>query len=116
MLILPLLTDASHPVTNAINAFRRRFILHTRRLQHIRPLAARPSMTMLKMLPEVIRAEELLRVVALAELVDRSEMLRSSTQISRIGKLLAAVAADVEETGFRRRSVEGGFDACQSVA
>jgi hypothetical protein len=71
---------------------------------------------MLKMLPEVIRAEELLRVVALAELVDRSEMLRSSTQISRIGKLLAAVAANVEETGFRRRSVEGGFDACQSVA
>lgn len=52
-------------------------------------------MAMLQMLAEVIGAEKLLCLVALAKLVHMVKMFRAELPSRRIRKLLAAVAADV---------------------
>lgn len=60
----------------AESSFHMRFFLHTGVLENIGPLATRPSMTVFQMLPEMVRPEELLHVIALAEFVLRGQMLK----------------------------------------
>ena len=50
---------------------------------------------MLEVLAEVIRAEELLRLVTLSKLVHMVEMFCAKLPARRIGKLLTTVATDV---------------------
>lgn len=54
-------------------------------------------MTMFQMLAEMVRAIELLRIIALAELVHGGQMLEAMVPVwtGEIGELLAAVAACV---------------------
>lgn len=59
-------TSSQRPVC-LISRLRRNLIFHTSIFQNIRPLATGTSMTMLQMLTEMIRTEEFLRIVALAE-------------------------------------------------
>jgi hypothetical protein len=47
------------------------------------------------MLAEVVCAEEFLRLVAFAELMDDIQMGGAGLPAGRVGKLVAAVAADV---------------------
>lgn len=91
---------------------RRRFVLHTRILQHVGVLAASPGVTVFQMLPEMVGTEEFLRLVALAELVHRGQMFEASVPIRsrHVGELFAAVAANVRTRGCcRRGSVKGCF-------
>ena len=74
---------------------RRGLILHTRILEHVGPLAALPSVTVLQMLPEVICAEEFFRMIALAKLVFVVQMFHPDVPVGRIGILFSTVAADV---------------------
>ena len=74
---------------------RRRLVLHARRLEQIRPLPTRPIVTVLEVLAEMIRAEKLLRLVALAEFVHVVQVLGAKVPLRRVGELVAAVAADV---------------------
>lgn len=50
-------------------------------------------MTMLQMLPEVIRAEKLLRIIALAEFVHSSQVLKATIPVGtwEIGEFFTAV-------------------------
>jgi len=52
-------------------------------------------MAMLEMLAEVVRAEELLRLVALSKLVHMVEVFRAKLPTRRVSELLATVATDV---------------------
>jgi hypothetical protein len=52
-------------------------------------------MRVLQVLTEVVRAEELFRLVALAEFVDVVKVLRADVPLCWIGELVATVAADV---------------------
>lgn len=55
-------------------------------------------MAVLEMLPEVVRAEEFLGLVALAEFVDGVEVLGAEVPVGTVGEVgefFAAVAADV---------------------
>lgn len=69
-------------------------------------------MAVLEMLPEVIGAVELLRLVALAELVHVVQVLGAQVPVGGVvGELVAAVAAYVGGSGVHGRGVEGGVDA-----
>lgn len=74
---------------------RQWLILHASILQHVGPLAAGTSVAVLQVLAEVIGAEELLGLVALAKFVNVVEMLGASLPAWWIGEFLATVAADV---------------------
>jgi len=50
---------------------------------------------MLEMLPEMVCSEELLCLVAFAELVDMVQMLGTNVPLRRVGEILAAVTADI---------------------
>ncbi len=63
---------------------RRRFVLHARVLEHIRPLPTGTLVAVLQMLPEVIGTEELLRLVALAELVDMVQVFGADVPLRRV--------------------------------
>lgn len=80
---------------NLIPRLRGLLLLHTSILQNVGPLAARPSMTMLQMLPEVIRTEELLRIIALAEFMHGSQVLKTTVPVGawEVGELFTAVPA-----------------------
>jgi hypothetical protein len=58
---------------------------------------------MLEVLAEVIRAEELLRLVTLSKFVHMVEMLCAKLPARRIGKLLATVATDVSTVASHGR-------------
>lgn len=77
----------------------RRLILHARVLEHVRPLPARALVTVLEMLAEVISAEELLRLVTLAEFVDLVQVFGADVPLRWVGELLAAVTARVGPVG-----------------
>lgn len=81
----------------SILGFWRSFLLHACIFQDIGPLPTRACMAVLEMLAEMVCTEELLRIVAFAELVYDGEMLESAVPVwlGMIGKLLAAVAAGV---------------------
>jgi hypothetical protein len=70
----------------------------------------------LQVLSEVVGAEELLRLVALAKLVHVSQMLKARLPVGRRGKLLAAVAARVRGGRLVRRRVEGRLEVRQRRA
>lgn len=72
-------------------------------------------MAVLEVLAEVVGAEELFGLVALAEFVDNIEMLRASFPAGRIGELFTTVAADIR-TVAGHGLVEGGFRAGESGA
>jgi hypothetical protein len=109
---------------------QRRFLLqHTRILQHVRPLAARACVRMLQVLAKMVRAEELLARVALAELVcvlQMSDALvpvlignvswRSAAHLTGPGELFAAISARVGLARARCAVVEGPLVTCQCAA
>jgi hypothetical protein len=76
-------------------------------------------MAVLEMLAEVVRSEELLRVVALAELVHGRKVLESAVPIWArvIGEFFTTVTtrvvrgAGVGLAGWRGGAVEGGLEA-----
>lgn len=72
-------------------------LLHASSLQHVCPFPARTSMTMLEVLSEVIGTEELLALVALAELVHDGQVLTASNPVGGriVGELETAIATDV---------------------
>lgn len=80
---------------------RRRLILHTSILEQIRPLPTRPRMRVFQMLTKVIRTEELLRLIALAKLMDMVQMFGSHVPLWDwvVGEFVAAVAAHVGGAG-----------------
>jgi hypothetical protein len=92
---------------------RQWLIFHASIFQHIGPLSTCSSMTVLKMLPEVIGAEELFRVVALPKFMRLHQMLNSCFSITFQGcfgihtlltcgcpsKLFAAVPASIRLSG-----------------
>jgi hypothetical protein len=61
---------------------------------------------LLQVLTEMIGTEELLCLIALAELVCLQDMIASMIPVCRVGKLIATVAADVRRTVVARRRVE----------
>lgn len=63
------------------------------------------------MLTEMVRSEELLRVVTFPELVHSREVLSADIEIGWVGKLFAAVAADVDKARFLGRWVEGSLNS-----
>lgn len=81
-------------------------------------------MTMLKVLAKVIRAIELLRVIALAELVHGRQVLEASVPVwpREIRELFAAVPARIVGgtraglAGWRGGAVEGGLEAWECGA
>lgn len=91
---------------------RRGFILHARRLQHVRPLSTCPSMTVLEMLPEVVRSEELLRLIAFAELVNMVKVVCSSIPLRWVRKLFAAITTHICPTR-RHRCMESCLYTCK---
>jgi hypothetical protein len=78
-----------------IERLRQRLIFHASGFQHISPLPTRTSMTVLEVLSKVIRAEELLGLVALAKFMHLAEMFGSSLPICRSGELFTAIATDI---------------------
>jgi hypothetical protein len=58
-----------------------RLILHTGILEHVRPFATRALVTVLEMLSEMIRAEELLALVTLAEFVGLVQMFSADVPL-----------------------------------
>lgn len=81
-------------------------------------------MTMLQMLPEMIRTIKLLRIIALAELVHGSQMLKAVVPVwpGEIGEFLAAVPACIvggTGAGLAGRgdgAVEGGLEGWEGGA
>ena len=72
-------------------------------------------MAMFEMLSEVIRPEELLRLVAVSELVDVVEVIRSDVPLRRIREVLAAIPARICVCAVGR-CVKGCLDAGQHGA
>lgn len=96
------------PDSNDRSPLWRALVLHTCILQHVGPLPTRALMAMFQMLPEMIRTVELLLMVALPEFVYVVQMISAYVPLGWVGKLLAAVAADVGIVGC---AVESGLDA-----
>jgi hypothetical protein len=75
---------------------RQWLVLDTSRLQQVGPLAAGCAMTVLEMLPKVVGSEELLVLVALAELVHIAQVFGARLPVRRVvGKQRTAVATHV---------------------
>jgi hypothetical protein len=70
----------------------------------------------LQVLSEVVGAEELLRLVALAKLVHIGQVLKARLPVGRRGKLLAAVAARVRGGRLVWRRVKGRLEVRQRRA
>lgn len=72
-------------------------LLHAGIFKNIGPLAARARMAVLQVLSEVIRPVEFLDIVALAEFVHTSQVLKPTLPVClrKIGKFLAAITAGV---------------------
>ena len=87
---------------------RQRLVLHASVLQHVGPLATRTGVAVFQVLAEVIGAEELLGLVALAEFVDVVEMFGSCLPAWRVGEFLTTVTADVRTIAGHGR-MESGF-------
>lgn len=70
-----------------------RFVLHACNLQHVGPLSTRAGVRVLEVLSEMVRSKEFLCLVALAEFVDKVQMLGSDIPLRWVGKLFATVTA-----------------------
>jgi hypothetical protein len=70
---------------------------------------------MLQMLPKMVGAEELLRLVALSEFVYVVQVLGADIPLWWIGELLATVATEIGASR-RLRGVESGLYACENRA
>jgi hypothetical protein len=92
--------------------FRRRFVFHTHGFEHVGPLSAVASMTMLQVLAEMVGSEELLGLVALAKLVNGVDVFCARVPFRRVGELCSTVAARVSAV-LRRRLVVDCLDAEQ---
>ena len=75
-----------------VKRFWERLVLHTGGLEHVRPFTTGPVMAVFEVLSEVISAEELLRLVAFAKLVNVIEVLSTLIPLRRIGKFFAAIS------------------------
>lgn len=95
---------------------RRGFVPHTRVLEHVRPLPARAGVAVFEMLPEVVRAEEFLRLVAFGELVHVADVLAAALPVGWVGELLATEAADVCRAAVAVGCVERRFDVGEGSA
>lgn len=73
-------------------------------------------MTMLQMLPKVIGTKELLCLITFAEFVDVIEMFGTHVPVGGIGKLLTAVATNVDGCRTNGRRMEGRLDASKRGA
>lgn len=71
-------------------------------------------MTVFEMLSEVVRAEELLGLVAFAKFVIPANVVASLRPVSRISKLCATKAADVCQSVVVGRRVEYALNAVKS--
>lgn len=76
-------------------------------LEHVGPFSAGSGVAMLEVLPEVVRPEELFRLIALAKLVLDFEVLEPRRPIWWIDELVAAVAALICRTVATEGDVEG---------
>lgn len=76
-------------------------------LEHVGPFSAGSGVAMLEVLPEVVRPEELFRLIALAKLVLDFEVLESRRPVWWIDELVAAVAALICRTVAAEGGVEG---------
>lgn len=74
---------------------RRRLVLHAGVLQHVGPFAAGAVVAVFEVLAEVVGAEELFGLVALAELVHLVEVVGADVPLRRIGEFFPAVSACV---------------------
>ena len=72
-------------------------------------------MAVLQMLPEVIGAEEFLRLVTLPELVYVVQVLGPNVPLWRVGELLSAITAGID-VAFAGRCVIGGLNTRQDGA
>lgn len=79
----------------------RGFLAHACVLEHVCPSAARATVAVLEVLAKVIGPEELLGLVAFAELVNVVEVLDTRVPVWRVGKVLSAVPAGVGGCGRR---------------
>lgn len=95
--------------------FRHRLVFHAGIFKHVCPLAAGAGMAVFEVLAEVIGAEKLLRLVALAKLMDNVKVFRANFPARRVGELFTTVAADIR-TVAGHGLVEGGFRAGESGA
>lgn len=94
---------------------RYRLVLHASVLKHVGPLAAGARVAVFQVLAKMVCAEELLRLIALAEFVHVVQMLGAHLPAWRVGELLATVAAHVRTTAGHGL-VKGGFRAGEGCA
>lgn len=87
---------------------------HARILQHICPFSCCSTMTVLQMLPEMIRPEELFGLVALSKFVFSFQVLSPYLQIRRTRKLLATIPTDIKKPWALCRMMKCGFLSYQS--
>lgn len=87
----------ARPIATPIQRLRWLLFLHTGILQNIRPFPTGTSMAVLKMLAEVVGAEEFLSVIAFAEFVYCCQMVEPAVPIGlgEIGKFFAAITTRV---------------------
>jgi hypothetical protein len=81
-------------------------VAHAGSLEDVSPFPARATVTMLKMLPEVVGAIKLFRLIAFPKFMLRGEMINAGLPIGRNGKLFSAVTAYVGKIGPVRRWVK----------
>ena len=79
----------------AHSLLRRRFVVHTSVLQHVRPLPTLALMTVFQMLAKVVCSIELFGLVAFSKLVDVVQMLGSNVPLWWIGEFFAAIATNI---------------------
>jgi len=92
------------------------FLLHTRILEHVRPLSAGTGVTVFQVLPEVISAIEFYGLVALAESMNLAQMLCTGVPVCRAREFVATVTTDIGRCGKIIGRVEYGLDTCQPAA
>lgn len=93
-----------------------RLVSHAGVLQHVGPLSAGTSVTVLQVLSEMVCTEEFLCLVAFTKFVHMVQMLRSCVPICGIRKLFATVATNVCCRCTRRGWVKSSADASERRA
>jgi hypothetical protein len=89
-----------------------RFVPHAGVLQHISPLATRPSMAVFQVLTKMVGAEKLLGFVAFAKLVNMIEVVGSHVPLWGVWEFVAAIPAYISESAGER-GMKGGLGARQ---
>lgn len=89
-----------------IDRLRWNLIAHAGILQDVSPLPTRATVTVLQVLPEVVGAVKLFRLIAFSKFMLCSEMLNAGVPLSRDGEFFSAVAAYVCKIGSVSRRME----------